>query len=154
MIFRILPKERITTNTSKPVEVVFKDLSKLIGHYHGAKTKVESWHEQFLIQRILQTNSRTELIASGKILKEGSSRNNIEIVITASDNYVVVFSVIWYVINFAILMFGIYVMIKDRQFEFPFLISILFILLGYGFTTLSIQGAMDELIADIIKALK
>ncbi len=151
----LLPQESIKISTRKTEEEIIHCLHKLSGNYYGAKTEVLNGTGRFTIHRFLQTSSRTHLIAAGSVsVDKESNKNLIQVELTVTDKILIFFFVFLSSIISAILILFVYTSIKERTFHASIFFLLFFIFIVYGFSFLSIQGAIDELSSDIIKALK
>ncbi len=152
---RLLPQETIKISTQETEEEIVHCLQKLSGNYNGAKTELLSGTGRFTIHRFLQTRSRTHLIAAGSVsVDKDSNKNLIQVELTAKDKVLVFFFAIVSSIILATLLLVVYTSVKERTFPASVFFLLFFIFIIYGVSILSIQGAIDELRNDIIKALK
>ena len=153
MKLKIIPKENITISTTKTNEEIVAILAKRFEHSNRGNTKFAYASNGFAIERTLQNSSGTYLVANATILN-GTKINFIRLDITAKDTSLIFFTIFWYTINLSIFLLLVYLSIVNQEFEFSIFIPLLFIFLGYGFTTAMVQGGMDELIGEVKDAVK
>jgi hypothetical protein len=154
ILMRILPIENIDISTTKSVEEIYTILSSGVVHNYGSDTSYIKNADSFLFERILRDKGNSNIIASGKIRQEGG-KSIISLEVTCKNNrHLLVSAILWYIILLSLFIFFIYLSIESHQFSFFIFLPLPFLFLSYGFTTLTLQGAVDELIGDIEKAVR
>src|SRR5688572_27129828 len=123
MKVRIIPTEHLTIAFAKRDEEVLTSLKTVLGHRNGSKTTFESASNGFVIQRTLHNSGQTVLTAKGVIIKQ-DSKKLIRLDITASDSSLVFFVMFWYIVNFLLFLFLIYILISTGSFNLYFFLPL------------------------------
>ena len=151
MRLQIIPKAKIVyLPTAKTEEEIASCLVRL--YVKQKNVKFMTGHHDFMIERTLWNNSHSVIIANGHI--EVTQTSTIRLQVVARDSYLFYFASMWYTIIISILLFVILTSIVNKTFNLLSLIVFPLGFLGYGLTTLTLQGAMEELIIEVRQAIK
>ncbi len=153
MRFQIIPKEKIVISTTKTNEEINASLVKVFGQESDEVTKFKSNSNNFVIHKTLRFKSLLKIVANGTIII-GSEKNFIRIEITALDNYFKLIAFLWYGLNGLLFLYLIYMVFINGYSTLFIFLPIVLILVGYRFTTVALQGAMDRIIKDITREVK
>jgi hypothetical protein len=151
MRLQIIPREQtVLIPTKKSNDQISSSLMKLFGNKRSVK--LMTGHADFVIERTLWNSNRSLIVGSGHI--ENANGNTVRLKVIAKDSYLIYFGLFWYMVNVFMLLFMIYIFIVDRTFSFFILLPFVFMFIGYGVSTATLQGAMDEMIIEVRRAVK
>jgi hypothetical protein len=156
-MLRFYPAETVIILTAKREVEIFESFNKVLLQHTDSTTRITRsvGSSNFEIIRKLKNGNNTLIIAHGVVEVDTSTCNQaIYLDVTAKDQKLLLFMILWYVLNLLLFTLFLYSTIIHREFHFLNLLPLMFILLGYGLSTLMMQGAVDELIRDIKKAIK
>jgi hypothetical protein len=148
----ILPKATVHIYTTKTPEYIINALNSFYKNGKNKKIKYWSANEHFEIWRTLSRTRSSEVITKGTI-KVGVEKNLIVLDITTKAPFLPYSASIWYGFNTLILLLVVWADIRDRQFSFYFLIPIVFIFIGYGFSTLTLKSEIDNSVTEIQRTI-
>ncbi|PZP51488.1 MAG: hypothetical protein DI598_03070 [Pseudopedobacter saltans] len=153
MIFRILPSANVTITINKSNEAFFEAMHAIFEKSTWNKTHLVCSVNYFIINRNINRNANTSIGTEGLIL-DNKDVKYVDLKIRSTGNYVVLFSLFWYIANLAIFILFVVLCFTKHTSIFYILLPIVFAGLGWYFTTGSIKVEIENLVDDIRKAAK